>query len=143
METIGKLRRRHLVKGETISAIARDLNLSRNTIKKYLKAGSEPVYQRDRQPAPKLGPFQATLENCLEQDGLRPKSQRRTTRRLFEDLQREGYIGAYDRVQRFAKGWKGQRPGGTQAAFVPLVFPPGDACQFDWSHEQVELSGVV
>lgn len=29
METIGKLRRRHLVKGESISAIARDLNLSR------------------------------------------------------------------------------------------------------------------
>ncbi|WP_419627790.1 IS21 family transposase, partial [Thiolapillus sp.] len=28
-------------------------------------------------------------------------------------------------------------------AFVPLVFPAGDAAQFDWSHEQVELGGVV
>ena len=26
---------------------------------------------------------------------------------------------------------------------MPLLFQPGDACQFDWSHEQVELGGVV
>lgn len=32
METIGKIRRRHKVKGESISAIARDLNLSRNML---------------------------------------------------------------------------------------------------------------
>lgn len=143
METIGKLRRRHLVKGESISSIARDLNLSRNTVKKYLKAESEPVYRRECQPHPKLGPFQERLETWLAQDAQRPKSQRRTARRLFEDMQREGYAGAYDSVQRFVKGWKGQRTGGTKDAFVPLVFLPGDACQFDWSHEQVELGGVV
>ena len=28
-------------------------------------------------------------------------------------------------------------------AFVPLAFPPGETCQFDWSHEEVELGGVV
>ena len=122
METIGKLRRRHLVKGESISAIARDLNLSRNTVKKYLNAEADPVYQRESQPAPKLGAFQAILENWLEQDSQRPRSQRRTARRLFEDLQREGYSGAYDSVQRFVKGWKAQRPGVGQDAFVPLVF---------------------
>ncbi|MDP2964014.1 MAG: helix-turn-helix domain-containing protein, partial [Sulfurimicrobium sp.] len=38
METIVKIRRRHKVKGESISSIARDLNLSRNTVKKYLNA---------------------------------------------------------------------------------------------------------
>lgn len=96
METIGKLRRRHLIKGESISAIARDLNLSRNTVKKYLNTEADPVYQRESQPAPKLGAFQAMLENWLEQGGQRPRSQRRATRRLFEDLQREGYAGAYD-----------------------------------------------
>ncbi len=26
---------------------------------------------------------------------------------------------------------------------MPLQFQPGDACQFDWSHEQVELGGVL
>ena len=26
---------------------------------------------------------------------------------------------------------------------MPLAFVAGDACQFDWSHEQVELAGVL
>jgi DNA-binding NarL/FixJ family response regulator len=34
METLGKLRRRHLVKGDSLSAIARDTHLSRNTVRK-------------------------------------------------------------------------------------------------------------
>ncbi len=143
METIGKIRRRHKVKGESISAIARDLNLSRNTVKKYLNAEADPAYQRESQPAPKLGAFQAMLETWLEQDSQRPKGQRRTAQRLFEDLQREGYAGAYDSVQRLVKAWKAQRPGASTDAFVPLVYAAGDACQFDWSHEQVILGGVA
>ncbi len=143
METIGKIRRRHKVKGESISSIARDLNLSRNTVKKYLNTESDPAYQRERQPAPKLGAFQTTLEAWLEQDGQRQKRERRTAQRLFEDLQREGYAGAYDSVQRFVKHWKAQRPGARQDAFVPLVYAAGDACQFDWSHEHVILGGVA
>lgn len=143
METIGKIRRRHKIKGESISAIARDLNLSRNTVKKYLNAEVDPVYQRELQPAPKLGALQPVLETWLEQDSQRPKRERRTAQRLFEDLQREGYAGAYDSVQRLVKHWKAQRPGRSQDAFVPLVFAAGDACQFDWSHEHVILGGVA
>lgn len=143
METIVKIRRRHKVKGESISSIARDLNLSRNTVKKYLNTEGGPVYQRSCQPTPKLGAIQTVLETWLEQDSQRPKRERRTARRLFEDLQREGYAGAYDSVQRFVKAWKAQRPGASTDAFVPLVFAPGDACQFDWSHEHVILGGVA
>lgn len=142
METIGKIRRRHKVKGESISSIARDLNLSRNTVKKYINTETDTGYKRSRQPAPKLGAIQLTLETWLEQDTQRPKRERRTAKHLFEDLQREGYAGAYDSVRRFVKHWKAQRPGTSQDAFVPLVFLPGDTCQFDWSHEHVILGGV-
>lgn len=143
METVGKIRRRRLVKEESISAIARDLNCSRNTVRKYLKAGDAPVYQRQTQPCPKLGKFQEKLTLWLEQDAARPKNQRRSAQRLFENLQREDYAGAYDSVQRFVKRWKATRPVMTTDAFVPLVFAPGDACQFDWSHEQAVLGGVA
>src|SRR2546429_1030476 len=36
-------------------------------------------------------------------------------------------------------------PGGqsTATAYVPLSFAPGEAYQFDWSHEVVLLSGVT
>ena len=101
-----------------------------------------PRYQRRQQPKPQLGAYEDQLKTWLEQDSQRLKKQRRTARRLFEDLQGAGYVGAYDSVQRFVKHWKQARPALTQA-FVPLVFPAGDAAQFDWSHEQVELGGVV
>ncbi|MEJ1379255.1 MAG: IS21 family transposase [Candidatus Sedimenticola sp. (ex Thyasira tokunagai)] len=144
METVSKIRRRHLVKGETISGIARDLSLSRNTVKKYLKQTDPPEYQRSSQPKPKLGEHEERLQVWLEQDAQRPKRQRRSAQHLFEDLQLEGYGGAYDSVQRYVKAWKEERcsPTNTQA-FIPLVFPSADAAQFDWSHEQVELGGVV
>ncbi|SFQ14847.1 Integrase core domain-containing protein, partial [Pseudomonas borbori] len=144
MDIIAEIRRRHLVSGESISAIARSLNLSRPTVRKHLHSTAAPVYERQQQPAPKLGEFQSTLEAWLTTERYLPKAQRRTARRLYEGLQVKGYRGAYDSVQRFVKQWKTckTRPAATQA-FVPLVFAPGDACQFDWSHEQVEIAGVV
>ena len=145
METIAKIRRRHLIQGDSISSIARDFNLSRNTVRKYLQTEQyEPQYQRSHQPKPKLGEYEAILEDWLIRDGYLPKQQRRTARRLFECLQTEGYQGAYDSVQRYVGMWKKSslRPKSKQA-FVPMLFLPGDTCQFDWSYETVELSGEI
>lgn len=144
METIAEIRRRHLVNKESISSIARDLRLSRATVRKHCRTQREPVYRRAKQLAPRLGAFQETLETWLRTERLLPKAQRRTARRLFEGLQAEGYHGAYDSVQRFVQRWKVAKSGSSLAhAFVPLAFAPGEVCQFDWSHEHVELNGVM
>lgn len=143
MDIIAEIRRRHLVSGESISAIARSLKLSRPTVRKHLHSTAEPVYARQQQPSPKLGEFQVTLQAWLNTEQHLPRAQRRTAQRLFEGLQIEGYRGAYDSVQRYVKQWKSVKNGPTTTqAFVPLVFAPGDACQFDWSHEHVEIDGV-
>jgi len=143
METLGKLRRRHLVKGESLSAIARDTQLSRNTVRKYVAMESgELRYVRKHQPFPQLGPFCERLAAWLVADSQRPVRERRTAMRLFEALQQAGYGGGYDSVRRFVKRWQQvQRPAVTHA-FVPLTFAPGAKYQFDWSHEVVELGGV-
>ncbi|WP_156421888.1 ArsR family transcriptional regulator [Paucibacter sp. KCTC 42545] len=144
MEVIAEIRRRHLVSKESISSIARDLNLSQPTVRKHLQTIEALGYVRQHQPAPKLGCFQATLESWLQTERHLPKAQRRTAKRLFEGLQSEGYRGAYDSVQRCVKQWKSaQLAPSIKGAFVPLVFVPGDACQFDWSQEQVDIDGVV
>lgn len=144
MDTIAEIRRRRLVSKESISSIARDLKLSRPTVRKHCRTQCEPVYRREKQSGPMLGAFQETLETWLRTELLLPKAQRRTARRLFEGLQAEGYRGAYDSVQRFVQRWKASKssPSLTQA-FVPLAFAPGEVCQFDWSHEHIELNGVM
>jgi transposase len=144
MDVIAEIRRRRLVSKESVSSIARDLNLSRPTVRKHCRSESGAVYRRARQPAPMLGAFAALLEDWLRVERHLPKRQRRTARRLFEGLQTEGYQGAYDGVQRFVRAWKAGKSGvAITQAFVPMSFLPGEACQFDWSHEHVELNGVM
>ena len=54
-----------------------------------------------------------------------------------------GYQGGYDNVRRHAKAWAVREGERTAAAYVPLSFAPGEAYQFDWSHEHVLLDGVA
>lgn len=62
--------------------------------------------------------------------------------RMFELLRDEGYEGDYDAVRRYGRAW--QRSRATAAdAYVPLVFDPGEAYQFDWSREVVVLNGTT
>jgi transposase len=143
METIGKIRRRYFVKRESISQISRELRLARNTVKKVIRQeADEPRYRRGAQPMPRLGAYVECLEKMLLADRERPKAQRRTAQRLFEELQLAGYLGAYDSVQRYVRRWNAGRPK-PLSVFIPLVFAPGEAYQFDWSHEQVEIAGVL
>lgn len=144
MDIIYEIRRRHAVQGQTVSAIACDMNLSRPTVRKYLDVTEERHYQRQQPASRQLGAFEDQLTAWLEEDIKLPRQRRRTARRLFDGLREKGYVGAYDSVQRFVKRWRVDCVGPclTQA-FVPLAFRPGDACQFDWGHEHVEIAGVL
>jgi hypothetical protein len=46
-------------------------------------------------------------------------------------------------VSRYARRWSKGRLAATADAHMPLSFAPGEAYQFDWSHEIVLLSGVT
>jgi transposase len=63
--------------------------------------------------------------------------------RLFEELRDRGYEGGYDTVRRYARRWSKAHGEAVATAFVSLSFAPGEAYQFDWSHEVVLLSGVT
>ena len=95
-----------------------------------------------KQPGPKLGAFAQQLQELLEEDIKRPKCRRLTAQRIFEILRSEGYQGAYDSVQRHVKKWREQKGRTPDQCYIPLKFSPGEAYQFDWSHEQVILGGV-
>ncbi len=142
VETIGKIRRRRLVQGESISAIARDLGLSRNTVKRALRFEGEGFeYRRLSQPRPKLGPFLETLEAWLEAEEKLPAREQRTAQRIYEALCLEGYTGSVDTVRRRMRAFEGRRLS-VAGAFIPQYFAPGEAYQFDFSHEHVELGGI-
>ena len=66
METVGRIRRAYFVQHRTIKAIARELKLSRNTVRKVIRSGETAFsYSRDVQPRPKLGAWATELERLL------------------------------------------------------------------------------
>ena len=142
METVGRIRRLHLVEGRPIKEIVRLLKVSRNTVRRVLRAEQPKLsYERAVQPRPRLGPYATLLEQLLEEDEGLPIKQRRRTVRLYEVLLAAGYAGKDDSVYRFVKLWRGQRTRRSAEVFIPLVFAPGEAYQFDWSYETVEMDG--
>ncbi len=46
-------------------------------------------------------------------------------------------------MRRHAAPWRRKQNATAAAAFVPLSFAPGEAYQFDWSHEVVLIDGVT
>ena len=144
VETIGRIRREHLVKGKSIKEIARDLKISRNTVRRILRSGETSFsYEREVQPRPRLGRWKADLDRMLTTNAGNAARERLTLIRLFEELRALGYEGGYDAVRRYARTWSREHASQTTAAFVPLSFAPGEAYQFDWSHEIVVMSGVT
>jgi transposase len=138
------IRRERFIKGKTIREIARDLKVSRNTVRKVLRSGETSFeYERNVQPRPKLGRWTVELDELLSCNAAKPAREQLTLIRIFEDLRRRGYDGGYDAVRRYARRWAKDRGQATAAAYIPLSFAPGEAYQFDWSHEVVLLSGVT
>lgn len=144
VDTIARIRREFFTRGRAIKDIVRDLHVSRNTVRKVIRSGATAfAYEREVQPLPKLGPWRDHLDRMLTANAGKPPRERLTLIRIFEALRGLGYEGGYDAVRRYAKGWKRTRTAVIAPAFVPLVFAPGEAYQFDWSHEIVLIGGTT
>jgi hypothetical protein len=142
VETIARIRREHFIKGKTIKEIARDLNVSRNTVRKVLRSG-ETSFECERvvQSRPKLGRWAAELDGLLAGNAVKAAREQLTLIRIFEELRGRGYDGGYDAVRRYARRWSKERGQSTAAAYVPLSFAPGEAYQFDWSRRDGDREG--
>ena len=68
MDVIAEIRHCHLISRESINSITRDPKLSRPTVRKHCRIQREPVFRREKQPTPRLGAFQETLETWLRTD---------------------------------------------------------------------------
>ena len=128
-----------------IREIARRTGLSRNTIKKYLREGVvEPKFKSPPRCS-KLDPYADRLSAWLLAQTRKPRKERCSVKKMYEDLVELGYDGSYGRVAAFARAWRADRQVAEQTTgrgtFVPLIFEPGEAFQFDWSEDWATIGG--
>lgn len=143
--TLSVIRRWALREHLSLREIARRTGLSRNTIKKYLRADTvEPRYAK-RVSSSKLDPFADKLAGWLKTEAGKSRKQRRTVKQMHADLAALGYDGSYNRVAAFARVWQAKRQEAERTTgrgtFVPLTFGAGEAFQFDWSEDWAVIAG--
>src|ERR1700753_3606459 len=129
---LAKIRRMHFRDGVPIRDLSRRTGLSRNTIRRWLKAPSseEPRYTK-RASSSVLDPWSEQLRLWLVADSRRSRRERRTATQMYEALREAGYDGGYGRITAFIRHWKEERDQSPQrGAFVPMAFEYGEAFQF-------------
>lgn len=104
----------------------------------------EPKFATPDRPG-KLDLFAEKLPGWLKTEASKSRKERRTAKQLHADLVILGFTGSYGRVAAFARDWRAERQQESQTTgrgtFVPLVFRPGEAFQFDWSEDFAVLGG--
>jgi transposase len=105
-----------------VSEIARQLDVDRKTVRKYLKQAPR---EYERKPKSwKLDPWRAHLRERWEQ-GVH------NANRLFLELQKRGYDGGLTQVKKVVRPWRSE---GQERAFVRFETAPGEQAQMDWEH---------
>jgi transposase len=145
MALLSIIRRWHFREKMPIREIERRTGLSRNTIRKYLRSDTvEPRFKVADRPS-KLDPFAEKLSGWLRIEAGKSRKQKRTAKQMHADLMVLGYDGSYGRIAAFVRAWKADRQREQQTSgrgtFVPLVFAPGEAFQFDWSEDWAIIAG--
>ncbi len=145
MDLLSVIRRWRFRQKMALREIERRSGLSRNTIRKYLRADTvEPQFKVPDRPS-KLDPFAEKLSGWLLIEAGKSRKQKRTAKQMHADLVSLGYDGSYGRVAAFVRAWKAGRQLEQQTSgrgtFVPLIFQPGEAFQFDWSEDWAILGG--
>ena len=145
MDLLSVLRRWAKREQLPIREMARRTGLSRNTIRKYLRDGTvEPEFKTPPRVS-KLDAYGDRLSAWLLARARRPRKERATIKQMHADLVKLGYEGSYGRVAAFARAWREERHRIEQTTgrgtYVPLIFRPGEAFQFDWSEDWATIGG--
>src|SRR2546426_9179386 len=138
MDQVYVVRHKVLVEGLSVRQVARELRLSRNTVRRYVEGaepgGRKPTARR-RPTLEVVGPrIEALLAESPRWTGGK---QRLTASRLHQMLLAEGRRVGITTVRETVAEWKRRR----REVFVPLVYHPGDLAEVDFFEVLVDVAG--
>lgn len=118
--------------GKSIRAIAKELGLHRQTVKKHLAEDEFPRYDKIQRRESILAPYYQTILDYLEEDDYKATW-------IWDRLKSRDYAGGYDTVKRYVRTIKERK---VRLAYARFETDPGRQAQFDWGDFQiVEPSG--
>lgn len=139
MDQVTIIRHKVLVEKQGIRKTAREMKVSRNTVRSYLEL-SEPVREeKARRPAPVRAGAESAIALILEEwQGRTTPKQRITGTRLHRELIEWKIRAGITVVREILREQRRRK----METFVPLVHHPGDEAQIDFFEVAVDLGGV-
>lgn len=119
--------------GKGKRTIARELGISRNTVRRALARAEPPKYQRPPRPNPQLAPFTQEIQ--------RMRGERFIGTRILRELRQWGYQGSRSALYSYLSQLKEEGP--DPRVCLRYETQPGQQFQFDWSPYTVDLGGIV
>lgn len=137
MDTWETIRLRCVRDGEPIKTVARDLGLSRNTVKKYVRSLQSPQHPGLKR-APRLDAYRYHIDNLLR------RSPKITAVRIGAQLRAfvDPDLQVSERSLREYVANRRREIVGKEA-FVRALYVPGDQMQFDFTPVDLVVAGVL
>jgi len=124
------IRRLYTVEGLSQRQIAKQLGVSRPTVKKYCEGsclpGERKEYQIDKSPL-RIA-IEKEIIRIINENKDAPKKQKINGKIIWEMLVNAGYTIGESTVRKYIQEMRIDKP----EIFVPLEFEPGEAMEFDW-----------
>jgi transposase len=140
MDKVFLIRHKVQVEGKSIRQAARELGLSRPTVKKYLAVSEPKRVESDPRPTPVKDQVAPRIDHLLDEWRTRttPK-QRITGTRLHRQLREEGYEVGITTVREYLRESRRR----SQEVFIPLIYRRGEVAQVDFFEVTVEEAGQL
>ena len=122
---------------EPIKRVARELGISKNTVKKYVQANTPPLQKTPAGRSADMARFESQVDDLLR---TTPKI---TSARIAQII-RERYDPAFSIGERAVRMYVAARRARIvpREAFVRLAYAPGDQVQFDFKDVVARIAGV-
>ena len=123
-------------KGVPIKQIARELHISKNTVKSLIKKEDEPKYSRSVSPT-SIDDYKDKIR-----EWYLDKRYDYIGTRIFNEMTKLGYQGTINPIYRYLETLNEEKSSISKRATVRFETPPGDQAQFDWGEYQMLIAGV-
>jgi transposase len=138
MDQVYVVRHKHYAEGKSVRQIAREMELNRRTVRKYLRESEPRREESGARPRPVMSVVGPRIEALLEE--WRPRlvgKHRLTSTRLHRELTEEGLSVGERTVRQFLAEKRRQEA----EVYIPLVHRAGDEAQVDFFEVTVDESG--
>lgn len=138
MDQVFVIRHKVLVEGQSQRRVAREMGVSRLTVRRYVEGAEPGVREPVERPSPIKEAVLPAAEAILE-DSVKwtTRKQRLTARRLLGMLRERDLTVGYTVVKEIAAEWRRKR----REVSIPLTYRPGDLAEVDFFEVVADVDG--